>query len=69
MLGLLQARAVIEQAKGAIMLTVVCRPERAWHILRDASQAHDVTLRDIAIALVELCSRTLARTEEATLNR
>jgi hypothetical protein len=57
-LGMLQSRAIIEQAKGAIIAAVACGPDRAWHLLREASQAHNVKLRDIAIALVELLSHT-----------
>jgi hypothetical protein len=63
-LHMLQSRAVIEQAKGAIVAAASCSPERAWHRLREASQAHNVKLRDIAIALVELLSETAAEHPE-----
>ncbi|HZZ45927.1 MAG TPA: ANTAR domain-containing protein [Pseudonocardia sp.] len=59
-LGMLQSRAIIEQAKGMIMAATACSPDLAWHLLREASQTNNVKLRDIAIALVELISRTTA---------
>jgi hypothetical protein len=57
---MLQSRAIIEQAKGAIIATSGCHPHHAWRILRDASQCQNVKLRDIAIALVELLSNSPA---------
>jgi hypothetical protein len=37
-----------------------CSPEHAWHCLRDTSQARNVKLRLLAIALIELLSHTAA---------
>lgn len=50
---MLQSRAVIEQAKGAIMGASRCDADSAWTILRNASQYFNVKLRDLATALVE----------------
>lgn len=55
-LTMLQSRAIIEQAKGAIMAAHGCGPDQAWRTLREASQAHNLRLRDIATALVEQLS-------------
>jgi hypothetical protein len=49
----LQSRGAIEQAKGALMGLVRCDPERAWRMLRRASQEFNVKLRELAVALVE----------------
>ncbi len=49
----LQSRGAIEQAKGALMGLVRCDAERAWSMMRRASQEFNVKLRDLAVALVE----------------
>jgi hypothetical protein len=49
----LQSRGAIEQAKGALMGLVRCDAERAWRMLRRASQEFNVKLRELAVALVE----------------
>jgi hypothetical protein len=59
-LRMLQSRAIIEQAKGAIVGRIACSPEHAWHCLREASQVCNVKLRDLAIALIELLSHATA---------
>jgi hypothetical protein len=59
-LDMLQSRAVIEQAKGAIVGRLGCSPDHAWQCLRVASQTFNVRLRDVAIALIELLSNTPA---------
>ena len=46
------SRAVIEQAKGAIMAQNRCGPDRAFEILRVASMGRNVKLRDLARDLV-----------------
>jgi len=46
-------RAIIEQAKGALMGLVRCDAEHAWRMLRRASQEFNVKLRELAVALVE----------------
>jgi hypothetical protein len=52
-LDALASRAVIEQAKGAIMAIRRCDAEQAWAVLRRASQQFNIKVRDIALALVE----------------
>jgi hypothetical protein len=52
-LGMLQTRAVIEQAKGALIAATRCDADTAWGRLRVASQALNVKVRDLAIALIE----------------
>jgi|tagenome__1003787_1003787.scaffolds.fasta_scaffold20958560_5 hypothetical protein len=52
-LDALASRAVIEQAKGAIMAIRRCDAERAWAVLRRASQQFNIKLRELALALVE----------------
>jgi ANTAR domain-containing protein len=52
----LQSRGAIEQAKGALMGLVRCDADRAWRILRRASQEFNVKLRELAVALVEYIS-------------
>jgi hypothetical protein len=52
----LQSRGAIEQAKGALMGLVRCDAERAWRMLRRASQEFNVKLRELAVALVEYIS-------------
>jgi hypothetical protein len=72
-LRLLSGRAIIEQAKGAIVaVTGIAGPE-AWQVLRQASQRNNVKLRDLAVALIEYLGRgpaeqptgSLARTDDA----
>jgi GAF domain-containing protein len=46
------SRAVIEQAKGAIMAQNRCTPEKAFEILRVASMGRNVKLRELAEDLV-----------------
>ncbi|AXB41351.1 hypothetical protein A4R43_01465 [Amycolatopsis albispora] len=53
MLDALASRAVIEQAKGAIMTLRRCDADEAWAVLRRASQEFNVKLRELALALVE----------------
>jgi len=48
----LVSRAVIDQALGIIMSRERCSQDRAFAILRTASQHRNVKLRDIAIAIV-----------------
>lgn len=47
------SRAVIEQAKGAIMAQNRCSPDQAFAILRQASMGRNVKLRDLAMRMVE----------------
>ncbi|HUR49003.1 MAG TPA: ANTAR domain-containing protein, partial [Acidimicrobiales bacterium] len=49
----LQSRATIEQAKGIIMATMRCSPDRAFEVLRQQSQALNEKLRDIAAEIVD----------------
>ncbi|KUI19736.1 antitermination regulator [Mycobacterium sp. GA-1285] len=53
LLAALQSRGAIEQAKGALMGLVGCDAERAWVMLRRASQEFNVKLRELAVALLE----------------
>lgn len=53
MLSVLQSRAAIEQAKGALMAYRGCDAEQAWVTLRRASQEFNVKVRALAVALVE----------------
>lgn len=48
----MSSRAVIEQAKGIIMASTRCDPERAFELLRAQSQTENRKLREIAQALV-----------------
>ena len=48
----LTSRAVIDQAKGMIMLTARCGPEEAFDVLRRTSQTRNRKLRDIAMEIV-----------------
>lgn len=52
-LDALASRAVIEQAKGAIMTIRRCGAEQAWAVLRRGSQEFNIKLRELALALVE----------------
>lgn len=47
------SRAVIEQAKGAIMAQNRCDAEQAFEILRRASMGRNVKLRDLATSIVD----------------
>jgi hypothetical protein len=51
-LNILAGRAVIEQAKGAIIAATSMSSAQAWQALRMASQHHNVKLRDLATALI-----------------
>lgn len=51
------SRATIEQAKGIVMATMRCTPDRAFEILREQSQALNEKLRDIAAEIVERQAR------------
>ncbi|MGN2636408.1 ANTAR domain-containing protein [Nocardia takedensis] len=46
------ARQVIEQAKGAVMLVYSVEAEGAFTVLRTASQATNIKLREIAASVV-----------------
>ncbi|MEV0260702.1 ANTAR domain-containing protein [Streptomyces sp. NPDC050617] len=48
----LSSRAVIDQARGMLMVLAPCTSERAWDLLVDLSQHGNVKLRDVAAALV-----------------
>ena len=48
----LEHRAVIEQAKGALMLTFGVEEDVAFHILRSYSNRHNVKLAEVAARLV-----------------
>ena len=48
----LESRAVIEQAKGALVLRYGIPPERAFAVLRRWSQDRNIKLRTIADALI-----------------
>lgn len=52
-LDALASRAIIDQAKGAIMTLRRCDADKAWSLLRLASQECNVKLREVAQALVE----------------
>jgi hypothetical protein len=56
-LDALASRAVIEQAKGAIMTNRHCDADQAWAVLRHASQQSNVKLRVLAQTLVDQLSR------------
>ncbi|MFF1444288.1 ANTAR domain-containing protein [Streptomyces sp. NPDC058295] len=56
----LAARAVVDQARGMVMVLAPCSSERAWDLLVDVSQRCNVKLRDMAVALV-------ARTKDEAL--
>ena len=49
----LRSRAVIEQAKGILMAERGCDEEKAFDLLRAASQRQNVKLRDVAQRLVD----------------
>ncbi|MBC9714623.1 ANTAR domain-containing protein [Streptomyces sp. TRM66268-LWL] len=48
----LNSRAVIDQARGMLMVLAPCSSERAWSLLVDVSQHGNVRLRVVAAALV-----------------
>ncbi|MDG4865425.1 ANTAR domain-containing protein [Streptomyces sp. T-3] len=48
----LNSRAVIDQARGMVMVLAPCSSERAWGLLVDVSQRCNVKLRIVAAALV-----------------
>ena len=56
----MSSRAVIEQAKGMIMLRMHCSPQEAFDVLVNTSRRTNRKLRDIAELLVEDCQRKLA---------
>lgn len=58
----LHTRPVIDWAVGILMAQTPCGPERAFDMLRIASQRSDVKLRDVAAQIVE---RTTRRAGEA----
>ncbi|MFI1163220.1 ANTAR domain-containing response regulator [Streptomyces sp. NPDC020801] len=45
------SRPVIDQARGILMAAHACTPERAWEILREASQRSNTKLRTVAAAV------------------
>ncbi|MET9785058.1 ANTAR domain-containing protein [Streptomyces canus] len=47
----LVSRAVIDQARGMVMVLAPCSRERAWDLLVEVSQHCNVKLRDVAAAL------------------
>jgi hypothetical protein len=59
-LTMLRTRAVIEQAKGAIIAATHCDADSAWRTLCIVSQHLNVKLRDLAIALIEYLGRAPA---------
>ncbi|WP_405639486.1 ANTAR domain-containing protein [Streptomyces sp. NBC_00019] len=48
----LAGRAVIDQARGMVMVLAPCSSERAWDLLVGVSQHCNIKLRDVAAALV-----------------
>ncbi|QWF86056.1 ANTAR domain-containing protein [Amycolatopsis sp. CA-230715] len=65
-LDALASRAMIEQAKGAIMALRRVDADEAWAILRRASQEFNVKLRELALALVEYAGRAPVEQEGDT---
>lgn len=62
-----QSRPVIEQAKGALMISYGLDPDRAFQLLRSYSQRANVKLRDVARNVVEaLVDRDLPLGSRAT---
>jgi AmiR/NasT family two-component response regulator len=53
----MESRAPIEQAKGILVATWHCDPDRAFALLLDMSNHTNVKLRDLALRLVEGASR------------
>lgn len=60
-LDALASRALIEQAKGAIMTLRRCDAEQAWSVLRRASQQFNIKLRELALDFVELIGQAPAQ--------
>ncbi|GAA2245373.1 PAS and ANTAR domain-containing protein [Promicromonospora sukumoe] len=63
-----QRRAVIEQAKGVLMVVYGVDEEEAFGLLREASNLANIAVRDIALTLVDLFSGpdvTVVPTREA----
>jgi ANTAR domain-containing protein len=52
-LRLLTGRAIIEQAKGAIIAATGTGGPEAWRVLRETSQNNNIKLRELAVALIE----------------
>lgn len=48
----LSTRAVIDQARGMVMVLAPCSSARAWDLLVGVSQHCNIKLRDVAAALV-----------------
>jgi AmiR/NasT family two-component response regulator len=48
----LESRAVIDQARGMVMVLAPCSSEGAWDLMVDISQHCNVKLRSVAAALV-----------------
>lgn len=69
MLDALASRAVIEQAKGAIMAVLGVDADEAWTVLRRGSQEFNVKLRELALALVEHIGHAPAVQPEDTARR
>ena len=53
MMIMMQYRRVIEQAKGAVMVTLGCDADTAFETLVRSSQHFNVRLRELAVAVVE----------------
>jgi transcriptional regulator with GAF, ATPase, and Fis domain len=53
----MKSRAVIEQAKGIIMSTMRCDPDRAFDVLVKQSQQQNQKLHDVATELVNNAHR------------
>lgn len=51
--GILAGRRHIEQAKGLVMAARRCGAQEAFEVLRQASQHHQIKVRDLAVALLE----------------
>jgi GAF domain-containing protein len=54
----MKSRAIIEQAKGAIMTTMGCDEDAAIQVLIDQSQRQNIKLREVADEIVRNASRT-----------
>jgi hypothetical protein len=62
----LESLPVIEQAKGVLMAQAGCDPEKAFDILRRASQRTNVKVRDLAADVVDRASKGGARPSDAS---
>jgi two-component system, response regulator / RNA-binding antiterminator len=60
---------VIEQAKGILMARTGCPPDRAFEMLRSASQRTNVPIRDIATDIVQRTVQSGQSGETATPGR